>query len=249
MPGDWRRLIALQPDGAFVAEWDAQPVGTVIVTLFDDVAWVSMMLVVGSFRGRGIGRKLMDRALEFAEDRGARSIRLDATPLGRPLYESLGFAADFALVRYAGTVGHNRLPKSSETSEVSVADVAPLDRDVTRTNRRQLLKLLARERPLWGVVRDGDVRGYITSRPGSRAAQIGPCIADAASGPTLLAHAFGEWAGQPVFVDVPREHHAAIETTAAHGLSPTRELLRMTRSAPVAERRESLWASAGPEKG
>src|SRR3954447_22763141 len=87
LESDWRRLLDLQPDGCFVAEIDGAAVGTVTTCRFGPVAWVAMMLVGEAFRGRGIGRDLMLRALAELDGQGVRSVRLDATPLGRPLYE------------------------------------------------------------------------------------------------------------------------------------------------------------------
>ena len=102
--GDWKRLLDLQPDGCFVAELDGIPAGTVTTCRFGPVAWVAMMLVDKSFRSRGIGRALMIRALDDLDSAGVRSTRLDATLLGRPLYESLDFAAEATVARYLGVV-------------------------------------------------------------------------------------------------------------------------------------------------
>src|SRR5262245_62056873 len=104
VPADWRRFRALEPEGCFVAELDGVPVGTTTTCLFGPVAWVAMVLVDEAVRGRGVGTALMTHALQFLDDCGVRSVRLDATPLGRPLYEKLGFVAQFELVRYAGTL-------------------------------------------------------------------------------------------------------------------------------------------------
>src|SRR5215216_3234927 len=100
LEADWRRLLDLQPDGCFVAEVDGAVVGTVTTCRFGPVGWVAMMLVDEALRGRGIGRALMVRALEDLDAHGVRSVRLDATPLGRPLYESLGFVAEATFARF-----------------------------------------------------------------------------------------------------------------------------------------------------
>src|SRR3981081_3729230 len=84
LEADWRRLLDLQPDGCFLAELDGAPVGTVTTCRFGPVVWGAMMLVEERFRGRGIGRSLMVHALNDLDARGVRSVRLDATPLGRP---------------------------------------------------------------------------------------------------------------------------------------------------------------------
>src|SRR6266480_4275307 len=72
---DWQRLLELQPDGCFVAEWNGRPVGTTMTCLFGPVAWVAMVLVEESLRGRGIGRALMRRALEFLDRQSVATVR------------------------------------------------------------------------------------------------------------------------------------------------------------------------------
>ena len=43
------------------------------------------------YRHQGIARKMVELLIEETWERGATEISLDATALGRPLYESLGF--------------------------------------------------------------------------------------------------------------------------------------------------------------
>ena len=50
-----------------------------------------MVLVDESMRQHGIGTALVEQAVEVLDRRGAETVRLDATPLGKPLYERLGF--------------------------------------------------------------------------------------------------------------------------------------------------------------
>jgi GNAT superfamily N-acetyltransferase len=88
-PDDWQRLLALAGDGAWVAECGGTPVGTTLICRFGTVAWVAMVLVDETFRGRGIGRALVERAIAFADAGGVTSLWLDATEAGRGLYEAL----------------------------------------------------------------------------------------------------------------------------------------------------------------
>src|SRR5437870_5411367 len=99
---DWRRFLALEPDGCFVAERDGAPVGTTTTCTFGPVAWIAMVLVDPAVRGQGIGKALMRHALAYLDRCGVRSIRLDATPMGQPLYEQLGFQVEYPLARYEG---------------------------------------------------------------------------------------------------------------------------------------------------
>jgi GNAT superfamily N-acetyltransferase len=249
---DWRRLFDLQPDGCFVAEWDGTPAGTTTTCICGQVGWVAMVLVDEAVRGRGLGTALLVRALEFLDGRGVHSIRLDATPMGRPLYQRLGFAEQYQLQRYEGT-----LPPGPEVAEVEEAApghweaLARLDQAVTGVNRRRLLFRLFGEQP-GGVrlVREGGRPcGFLAWRPGDRAVQLGPWVASAGAGPLLLADACARHAGRRVFLDVPVPNGEATQLAEAWGLRGQRHLMRMSRGMPPGERRDWLWASSGPEKG
>ncbi len=117
LPTDWRRFIELEPTGCFVAQLDGQDVGTVTTCVFDDIAWLAMMLVDDNFRGQGIGKALMNHALAYLDGRGVMSVRLDATPLGQPLYEKLGFVAQFQMVRFAGEIAGRQTPSPYQVED------------------------------------------------------------------------------------------------------------------------------------
>src|SRR5262249_4097975 len=104
LPEDWRRQLDLEPEGCFVAETEGAVIGTACACIFDTVAWVNLVLVDRIQRGRGIGTSLMRTVLAWLDDRKVPSVRLDATPLGRPIYEKLSFAVEYELTRYEGTM-------------------------------------------------------------------------------------------------------------------------------------------------
>jgi ribosomal protein S18 acetylase RimI-like enzyme len=249
---DWLRLLELQPDGCFVAELDGRPAGTTIACVLGPVAWVAMVLVDSALRRRGVATALLIHALEFLDERGLATVRLDATPLGQPLYEKLGFDVQFTLSRYTGPA-----PAVEPTSSVRPATaaeldlVAELDRDVTGTPRRRLLERLLRDCPDdFRVVEDeGRLLGYAVARPGKMAVQIGPCVSVPEAAPLLLADAWRRYAGQYVYVDIPAVNKPAARLAESRGLTVQRHLTRMCRGVPVRERVDHLWASSGPELG
>jgi GNAT superfamily N-acetyltransferase len=253
LEADWQRMLDVQPDGGFVAELDGDAVGTVITCRFGPVAWVAMMLVEERFRGRGIGRALMVHALGDLDARGIPSVRLDATPQGRPLYESLGFEFEILLTRYEGILPSAvRLPGPTSVHYHDLfARVRGFDRVVTGTDRERLLDRLIAEHPrtLQVLADESGLTGFLMSRPGSRARQIGPCIAKEHIGPLLFEEARQRYAGEAVFIDIPVDNAPAIAAAGAIGLSPGRILTRMGRGPRVVEDLARLWASAGPEKG
>jgi GNAT superfamily N-acetyltransferase len=255
---DWRRFLAISPDGCFVAECDGKPVGTAVGCLFGSVAWIAMVLVDSRARGQGIGTALVEYAVAFVEAHGATSVRLDATSLGQPLYERLGFVPQYTVVRYGGTLSHD-VPLSEAQIEHEVMNAAEddyaaifkLDRSATGTDRRKFLHALFNES--WKDVRiikhDREIEGYITVRPGSDAVQIGPCIASTDAGEVLLRDALLRCADRRVYVDVPASNEVAVRFAEQFGLEPQRTLMRMCRGVDVVEDTARLWASSGPELG
>jgi GNAT superfamily N-acetyltransferase len=249
---DWQRFLKFQPDGCFVAQWQEIPVGTTVTTLFGPVSWISMVLVDEWARGRGIGTALLRHALEFLDQRGVLTIRLDATPLGRPLDERLGFVEQFELARYEGT-----LPPTPDASGVETAfpeqwdALAALDEAATGTHRRGLLWRLFAEQPdeVRFVQRGDHTAGFLVARPGHRAIQIGPCVASPEVGPLLFADAWHRYVGKAVFLDIPLSNQVATWLAESRGLTVQRHLTRMCRGVQRCECVEWLWASSGPEKG
>ncbi len=255
---DWRRFLELEPEGCFVAERNGQPAGTATTCVFDSVGWIAMVLVDETQRHRGIGSRLVERALAYLQRRGVRTVRLDATPLGRPIYRRLGFVEEYELTRLEGTVtagggdGANDEQVVEGVAASQMENLIALDRQVTGTDRRRLIERLAREcdDAVGLSVSEGRLPGYVMLRQGSRATQIGPAGALTAE----VGRALGNWAlrqcaGRPVFIDVPCENGPAIQWAEAAGLVPQRCLTRMCLGEPIHDRRELLWASSGPEKG
>jgi GNAT superfamily N-acetyltransferase len=252
-PRDWQRWLALQPDGCFVAEWAGRPAATVTTCLFGRVAWVAMVLVEQSWRRKGIARALMQRALAFLDATGAvATVRLDATPLGQPLYEQLGFVPQYRLDRYAGVLPANEEPPHPGIATASAEQwevLAELDAAITQTDRQKFLLRLFAEQPdqVRMVVDSGALQGFMTVRPGARAVQLGPCLGQA--GRLLLEDACRRHAGQFVYLDVPAGNRPAIEFAQSRGLTVQRSFLRMCRGEAVQEQVDLLWASSGPENG
>jgi molybdate transport system substrate-binding protein len=84
-----------EPIDAFVADVDGTAVGSVMVApRLDGTGWLSKFFVDKAFRGKGIGRKLLDRAVAAARERGYKRLELDTRTYFKEathLYESTGW--------------------------------------------------------------------------------------------------------------------------------------------------------------
>ena len=228
---DWRRLLALAPQGLFVAEDDGRVAGTASTTSYDKrSAWIGMVLVHPDFRRQGIGSALIARCIETLQARGIQSIKLDATDQGRPVYLKLGFRDERPICRYAGTVPSG-LVAGQGVRDLRPADwpaVAAIDDSAFGADRRRLLELLAADGRAVVVAEGGSVRGYAFLRSGHQASHLGPVVAlDDRAAEGLVAALLADLAGRPVLWDVLPDNVAAARLAASLGLAAGRRLTRM----------------------
>jgi ribosomal protein S18 acetylase RimI-like enzyme len=99
----------LQPDGVFVAEEPAtggRVVGYVTTRLNASslVGWIPNLAVDPAHQGRGLGRLLLQTAIDFLRQSGmqvAKIETLEQNPIGQTLYPSLGFREVARQIHYA----------------------------------------------------------------------------------------------------------------------------------------------------
>ena len=236
---------------SFVAERDDVPLGTACSCVFGDIAWINYVLVDRAQRGHGVGTALMRHVVRHLDERGIATIRLDATALGQPVYEKLGFIGDFNLTRWAGIFS---LLSTEEVTAITHADLPAIclfDECVTRTRREKLLRHLYESNPVTAraFIHDANLGGFCLVRPGANAWQVGPLQGSPQACQALLLDAARRFAGQSVYLDVPTDHAQAVALVQAQGLTPQRSFLRMSRGRPVREDLTRFWTSFGPEKG
>jgi GNAT superfamily N-acetyltransferase len=253
LPADWERFLAWEPDGCFLAQIDGALVGTATTISYPGrFGWIGMVLVHADYRRRGIGTALMEACIAYLEPL-VPAIRLDATPMGRPLYQTLGFADEYGLERWAGLA---RAPGATEaqplTAELLPA-IAACDALVFGADRARVLSRLAVEPEVgaWVLLHGGVACGYVMLRPGANAWYVGPLVAnEPEAAEQLLRSALQSVAGQPVLIDplLPNPH--AIDLARSVGLEHQRPFTRMCRGRnDFPGTPESIYSPAGPEIG
>lgn len=252
LEADWRRFIEMEPEGCFVGELEGRAVGTTATCTCRSTAWIAMVLVDFNFRRKGVGTALLKHSICYLEERQVETIRLDATPLGRPVYEKLGFEPDYRLSRFEGIAQPcSRSSAADGAVPETFAEMIEFDKRMTGRERSKMLGRLFEEFPesIRLVRRAGKLEGFITKRPGANAIQIGPCTATPYAGPLLLRDALNRCAGEPVYVDVPLDNAEAMKVVESSGLTIQRSFTRMSRGPKITDRVHASWASSGPEKG
>lgn len=251
---DWELFLSANPDGCFVAEVGDRVAGTVTTTIYEGCfAWIGMVLVDPEFRGRGIGRALLQQAIEFLDGRGIAAIGLDATPQGRPIYEKLGFAVEFELERWRLKRPAERRLNLGVASPKLEEEVLRLDREVFGADRSNLLRALAESAPEFVQALSGrpGATGYALGRRGSHSDHLGPWIADNECLAGQLLDTFLERSSrESVIVDCPRINPWAIALAGARGFELARQLTRMRRGKNLRPGRpEIVCGILGPEFG
>jgi GNAT superfamily N-acetyltransferase len=226
-PQDWRRFIDFQPAGCFKALLHGALVGTVTSTCYGtELAWIGMMLVDPELRRRGIGTLLMQRVIDHLHSRSVRTIKLDATPAGRPLYAQLGFHAEHDFQRWRRpvvTAADKSVPNEARCeTHFRFDDYAALDRDAFGADRGSWLQRFASVSHV--VCR---AEGFGMLRPGRIASYLGPITAHNLECAESIIEELLSGTTEPVFWDVPYRSPAATTLAQRWQFEPVRDLTRM----------------------
>lgn len=253
--GDWERLLRLEPEGCFVDERDGLIAGcTTAVRYGSEMAWLGMVLVLPAFRRKGIARALVRHALDWLDLGGTRTCGLDATAMGKPLYEQVGFVSTELIERW------ERPPEgksscdgrsSARCAGTLSAALERLDREACSYDRSRLLRDLCKDPTVKGA---SCPEGFSFGRPGSSAWFIGPCVAkNKQAAAAVLRASLENRQGQRVFWDFLPSNRSARELATELGFRPVRRLERMMlcggASPTLHSHSEQVYATAGFEFG
>src|SRR5690606_11968900 len=109
---DWHRFLSANPPGNYAAVCGGEVMGTAATIRYNNkIAWIGMVLVDPNFRRRGIGQQLLEAALQGLSD--VPCVKLDATPDGKKLYDTLGFEDEDNLQRWTCPRLDLAMPKST----------------------------------------------------------------------------------------------------------------------------------------
>lgn len=249
---DWR--VFLRDGRAWGIEADGMLASSAAILPFGrKVAWVSMVLTLPDQRGRGYATALMAHVLAALDASGYRAV-LDATPLGQPVYEKLGFTPFWTFRRWrleasGGTVQGVRPLRPGDWPELLALDAA-----ANGIPREGLLRALAARLPAVArvAVAGGRIEGFALARDGRLAPQIGPVVArDGRSAQRLIAAALAALpAGQSVVIDLADSQAELAAWLAGRGAAPQRPFTRMAVGAePLPGDASLIVAPIGPEFG
>lgn len=190
---DWALFLELGE--GIVAEFDGSIVGTIMGWRFGkDMATLGMVIVSNIVQGRGIGRKLMEAMLERLK---GRSVVLNATEDGLPLYTKLGFVEIGTVFQHqapAPTVPLVELVSGERVRPMGTADdcLAEMYSRACGMDRGALFDALVDNSSAVVLTRDHRPVGFALFRRFGRGWSIAPVVApDRGGAKALISHWLG----------------------------------------------------------
>jgi|SRR5437016_6286562 len=256
---DWDRFLANSPRGCFVMEDDTQVVGTAATISYENrFAWIGMVLVDPEYQKQGIGTQLLEKTIDYLDHSHIPTMKLDATPLGKPIYTKLGFVSEYEIERWI----LKRPPRAVSTTprstfarltEFQMQQIFRLDRESFGADRSSLLRSLCDETPelAMAVWQSGIPECFAFGRRGLFADHFGPWMATSrVAAEKLLREFLARSSRDTLIVDCIKSNPVSVESLAACGFVLSRPLTRMVRGRNAYPGRPDCFcAILGPEFG
>jgi GNAT superfamily N-acetyltransferase len=231
---DWKLLIESPQNVCLVAEYNKKIIGTTTAMNYaNQIAWIGMVLVAKESRGQGVSKLLLTNILKKLES--FESIKLDATPAGKQVYQKFDFKDEYLITRVVtGSMTNLSFEDDTTLAESirlkDIEEIVALDEHVFGTNRRQLIESLINRYPhkAWLLKRNNSIAGFALGRDGNKYHQVGPvCGSTINDVKMLIRRALKELIYQPVVIDVLSEKEDLISWLHSIGFTMQRHFVRM----------------------
>ncbi|MDQ6714190.1 MAG: GNAT family N-acetyltransferase [Candidatus Dormibacteraeota bacterium] len=147
--------VTVQPDGFFVIEEDDRIVAAGGCLVYGSFSWMGLVGTHPEARGRGHASRLSEHLVTWSYAKGCTTVALDASALGRPIYEGLGFQPVGSTIQLGPTgMPSSRNPKVSvrRAAAADTDQVLELDAGIFGGDRSDLLQRLMGRNDISGLV-------------------------------------------------------------------------------------------------
>jgi GNAT superfamily N-acetyltransferase len=254
---DWKILLDNSINTCLVGEFKGRVIGTATAINYSNLAgWIGMVLVDREFRRLGLGRSLVTKIIDRLHN--FKSIKLDATPAGQPVYQKLGFIEERLLCRMTNIsfkgissdlIDSVPLPVKHDELE----ELIKFDHSVFGSDRSYLLGKFLTNYPEKAFVlkRNARISGYILGRNGVRYNYLGPVFANSTEDAKLLiARGLYDIDNQNIAIDVQTDKSELITWLESIGFVMQRQFVRMyLNKNPFPGKVENQYLIIGPEFG
>jgi len=218
------------PEGFFLAEYNGGMTGGISVVRYaGSLAVIGNHFVLPPFRGKGIGRKLWEHALEAAGD---RIIRVNGLPEGKEFYESYGFRSIGNVIRYGGSIfAEGRISDDIYSAhDIDFRRLAAFDAGFFGVSRASFIRSWI-ETPAMVclcLLKEGELRGWGCMRRCRKGWRLGPVFAHSYDfAEELLRHFAMQTIAESVYIEVAEANVQAIRLAFAMGMTPWEARLKL----------------------
>lgn len=231
---------AADPGGFLVAEAAGEPVGALSAVSYGGRwGFIGLYIVLPAWRRRRVGIRLWQAGMARL---AGMPVGLDGVPAQQDNYRRSGFEYRWRNVRFGGRAvqGGDDPPGLQLLASMPAPALEAADRPLFGVPRPAFLRAWSRLPEAHGLVlpaagggAGAPWRGWGVIRRCLEGHKVGPLVAASPADADALLRALMRRvpAGDPVVLDVPEPHGAAVDLARGHGLRPVFETARMVRPA------------------
>ncbi len=225
-----RQNITWGGEGSFCLAFDTEIVATAIALKYSDrLGWVGLVVSDPAYQRRGFARRLMNHVMHYFGT--VESVMLDASTLGFPLYDNMGFESLYKIDVYTGAAQAFEVsPTIRPMTAEDLPTIVAMDGDVVGVPRPQVINWLLQTGNGYVATASGKITGYTFTRT-----QLDPLrmvawnATDAATAESLFQ--FGSTlaanSGVNLHISIPEPNQAAQEIARRYHLTIDRSVTRM----------------------
>ncbi len=249
-------------------------VATGVATASGNVGWLGGIAVEAEYRRRGIGRAVTEELMWRLRAAGCETLSLEATDLGQPMYERMGFrlASYYHQLQADHLAEEPAPPQGARSRTIEPEDlpaICALDRQATGEDRSAPLRVLAELGGGWvledesadardiprgerrergaGPRSGRSLRGFLFPAERAYGAIVAPRFQDGLYLLDLHRHVVPE--GAHVRAGIPSQHGEAVRELEGRGWQETWRAPRMLLGPDVPGRPDWIWGQINSAMG
>jgi GNAT superfamily N-acetyltransferase len=254
---DFRTLLAFNGTHAFMILIREKVIGMIVVIGYDTFGFLGNLIIAPSFRHKGYGTQLLQKAIASLSEMNISMIMLDAVPQAVPLYQRLGFQSICKSLRFRGELFHEEIVHPLNFTEKmtsgNFADVVSLDRQIFGADRSGLLKTQFKLFPQFchTIYRNGKISGYIMATPYRNLLKIGPwiCTEHESTPEILLQQVSSITPTSDIYLGILEQNTQSVDIMHHFNLPLQFHSIRMIFGGDHLPHSSGMFAIGGPDRG
>lgn len=216
--------------GSFCLAFDQEIVATAIALKYSErLAWVGLVVSDPAYQRRGFARRLMNHVMEYLS--AVESVMLDASVLGFPLYDNMGFKSLYKINAYVREPEHfDTSPDIRPMAASDLPTVIAMDADMIGLPRPQVINWLFETGKAFVATERETITGFTFVKWNADLVRLAAWNARDRATAQLLMQVGSNLAlekGLTYRIDVPEPNNQARDIVTRNGLSIERYVTRM----------------------